>query len=175
VLLLLLEDDAMTVRLTGINTMSFFAKQSSSIRPAVMRFLIDMLNDEIDEVRIGALKGIAVFNQIMKLTDAEVDTVLFNLSEDNTKLRAQIYKFFGEIIIEDRKVLLQLIERVVKNLNVFVAQDQHLIFKLMQKIGYNHSGDIIKIYHKILNVDKKYLTQEPNWNDTTYVAKMIAI
>jgi len=27
-----------------------------------MRFLIDMLNDEIDEVRIGALKGIAVFN-----------------------------------------------------------------------------------------------------------------
>jgi len=47
-----------------------------------------MLNDEIDEVRIGALHGIASFNQVMKLSSMEVDTVLFNLSEDNAKLRA---------------------------------------------------------------------------------------
>lgn len=70
---------------------------------------------------------------------------------------------------------MSLIERVVKNLGVFAQQDQHQIFKLMQKLGDNHSGEIIKVYHKILNVDKKYLTQEPNWNDTTYVARMIAI
>ena len=53
---------------------------------------------------------------------------------------------------------MSLIERVVKNLGVFAQQDQHQIFKLMQKLGDNHSGEIIKVYHKILNVDKKYLT-----------------
>ena len=31
------------------------------------------------------------------------------------------------------------------------------------------------MYHNILNVDKRYLAQEPHWNDTTYVAKIILI
>lgn len=46
-----------------------------------------MLNDEIDEVRIGALTGIGNFNRVLSLSDHEVDTVLFNLNEDNLNLR----------------------------------------------------------------------------------------
>jgi hypothetical protein len=58
-----------------------------------------MLNDEIDEVRIGALHGISGFNEILALNDEEVDSVLFNLNEDNQRLREEIYKFFGRTII----------------------------------------------------------------------------
>ena len=49
--------------------MSWFAKKCKSIRLSVLRFLIDMLNDEIDEIRIGSLQGIALFNEILKLND----------------------------------------------------------------------------------------------------------
>ena len=104
ILLLLLEDDSAAVRLAGINSMSFFAKQTPDIRQKVLRFLIDMLNDEIDEVRIGSLAGIASFNQVMKLKEKDVDTVLFNLTEDNLILRNSIYRFFGEILISDSEV-----------------------------------------------------------------------
>lgn len=58
-----------------------------------------MLNDEIDEVRIGALHGISDFNEILALNDEEVDSVLFNLNEDNPRLREEIYKFFGKTVI----------------------------------------------------------------------------
>ena len=47
-----------------------------------------MLNDEIDEVRIEALLGIESFNEVIQLSDYEVDIVLFNLNEDNFQLRA---------------------------------------------------------------------------------------
>jgi hypothetical protein len=46
-----------------------------------------MLNDEIDDVRIGALHGIEKFNEVLTLNDHEVETVLFNLNEDNLVLR----------------------------------------------------------------------------------------
>ena len=63
----LLEDDSMAVRITGIRAMSHFAKKSPAIRQQCLRFLIEMLNDQIDEVRIGALHGIASFNEVMQL------------------------------------------------------------------------------------------------------------
>ena len=31
--------------------------------------------------------------------DEEVDSVLFNLNEDNMRLREEIYKFFGKTVI----------------------------------------------------------------------------
>lgn len=46
-----------------------------------------MLNDDINDVRIGALHGIQTFNKVLTLNDYEVDSVLFNLNEDNPRLR----------------------------------------------------------------------------------------
>jgi integrator complex subunit 4 len=63
----MLEDDSMEVRLAGITTMSCLAKQCQSIRKKCLNFLIDMLNDEIDEVRIGSLHGISRFNDVLAL------------------------------------------------------------------------------------------------------------
>ena len=105
-----------------------------------------MLNDEIDEVRIGSLVGIASFNQVMKLKEKDVDTVLFNLTEDNLVLRNSIYKFFGEIVTSDPEVFKSMLAKILVNLERYEG-DQHHIFKLMQKLGINHSKMIVKIYH----------------------------
>ena len=87
ILLLLLEDDSMAVRMAGIDAMSMFGKACSEVRPRCLNFLIDMLNDEINDVRIGALHGIESFNKVLQLNEYEVETVLFSLNEDNAKLR----------------------------------------------------------------------------------------
>lgn len=113
----------MTLRLAGIKTMSWFAKKCIKIRLNVLRFLIDMLNDEIDEVRIGALKGISSFNEILQLNDNEVETVLFNLYEDNVKLRSEIYLFFGETIIDGNVLFLKLVDRLLLVLGKYLAED----------------------------------------------------
>ena len=120
----MLEDDSMMVRLAGIRAMSVFAAKCPQIRSRCLRFLIDMLNDEIDEVRVGALHGISRFNEVLILNDYEVETVLFNLNEDNVKLRAEIYRFFGETII-DRSfdLFMKLIDRLIKCLIKYQMQD----------------------------------------------------
>jgi integrator complex subunit 4 len=137
--------------------MSFFAKRTPSIRQNSLRFMIDMLNDDIDDVRIESLIGIASFNQVMKLKEDEVEDVLFNLTEDNIKLRSGIYRFFGEVIIENSKLFITLVETIIVNLGRYAYQDRHFIYKLMQKLGRNHSELVIEIYHRILKFDKRYL------------------
>jgi hypothetical protein len=125
---MLLEDDSMNVRLAGIKAMSIFAAKCTNIRLRCLRFLIDMLNDEIDEVRVGALRGISRFNEVLTLKEHEVDTVIFNLNEDNILLRSEIYLFFGETIIEKKELFLKLIEKLMGK---YLKEDKHHIFKLM--------------------------------------------
>lgn len=152
----------MLLRLAGIKSMSIFALKCPGIRIQCLRLLIDMLNDELDEVRIGALHGIERFNEVLTLNDHEVETVLFNLNEDNVKLRREIYLFFGEVNIDRNLVFLKLIDRLMNNLVKYHSEDQHMIFELMRKLGKSHSKLVINIYHKILDVDKRFLAKEPD-------------
>ena len=114
--MLLLEDDSMDVRLSGIRAMGYFAREVKEIRLKCLNFLIDMLNDEIDEVRIGALHAIAYFNDVSELKEYEVNIVLFNLNEDNSRLREEIYKFFGRTIISNAELFSKLLKKLYDNL-----------------------------------------------------------
>lgn len=141
-----------------------------------------MLNDEIDQVRIGALHGIARFNQeTLQLNEYEVDTVLFNLNEDNLALRCHIYALFGSTCIpsENETLLLTLVDRLIGNLykRAESREDHAMIFAVLKKIGSRpqHASGIVANYHAVLGLDKGYLNREPQQNDVGYVARMILV
>eukprot|EP00351_Strombidinopsis_sp_SopsisLIS2011_P006487 CAMPEP_0116885482 /NCGR_PEP_ID=MMETSP0463-20121206/18840_1 /TAXON_ID=181622 /ORGANISM="Strombidinopsis sp, Strain SopsisLIS2011" /LENGTH=143 /DNA_ID=CAMNT_0004543963 /DNA_START=512 /DNA_END=940 /DNA_ORIENTATION=- len=143
--------------------MSFFGKQCVDIRKTCLNFLIDMLNDEIDSVRIAALYGIQSFNEVLTLNDYEVDTVLFSLSEDNSKLREAIYQFFKEITVNQAPLFQKILDKIFINLGRFKQQDRDKIFSLVQRLGKTHSKIVQGIYYKILGIDKRFLAKEPDW------------
>ncbi|CDW84004.1 integrator complex subunit 4 [Stylonychia lemnae] len=153
IFLLLIEDDSMSVRISGIDLMSKLAQKAQEIRQKCLNFLIDMLNDEIDEVRIGALHGIANFNDVSQLNEYEVNIVLFNLNEDNQRLRDEIYLFFGRTIISK----------------------SDLFLKLLYKLGQTHSQLVSSLVFKILGIDKRFQAIDPIWTDVIYIANMILI
>ena len=166
----------MAVRLAGIQAMSCFGRVCGEIRSKCLTFLIDMLNDEIDQVRIGALHGIKNFNKVLTLNDYEVETVLFNLNEDNPGLREEIYHFFGDTSVLSGALFTKILDKLFQNLIKFEHQgDTEKIFCLVKKLGRSHSKLVGSIYLKTLNIDKRFLAKEPDWTDTVYVAKMILI
>ena len=140
ILLLMLEDDSMAVRLAGINAMSCFGRVCSEIRGKCLNHLIDMLNDEINDVRIASLHGIKRFNKVLTLNDYEVETVLFNLNEDNPRLREEIYLFFGDTTVTQTALFTKILDKLYSNLIKFEHQDDtYKIFALVQKLGRSHS------------------------------------
>lgn len=176
ILLMMLEDDSMGVRLAGIRTMSCYGQACSEIRSRCLTFLIDMLNDEINDVRIGALHGIQTFNKVLTLNDYEVDTVLFNLNEDNPRLREEIYKFFAATTVSQGALFQKIIDKLFSNLVKFEHQGEtEKIFALCHKLGKSHSRLVSSLYLKTLNIDKRFLAKELDWTDQVYVAKMILI
>ncbi len=176
ILLMMLEDDSMAVRLAGIRTMSCYGQACSEIRSRCLTFLIDMLNDEINDVRIGALHGIQTFNKVLTLNDYEVDTVLFNLNEDNPRLREEIYKFFAATTVSQGALFQKIIDKLFSNLVKFEHQGEtEKIFALCHKLGKSHSRLVSSLYLKTLNIDKRFLAKELDWTDQVYVAKMILI
>lgn len=179
-MLLLLEDDSMAVRLASIEAMSVFAVRCGVIRQQVLRLLIDMLNDEIDDVRIAALNGIARFNQkALTLSDYEVETVLFNLNEDNQQLRSHIYDLFGATLIpaKNEALLLKLVERLIACLWKHQGEDTYKIYAVMRSLGAQeaHATIILDNYHKLLGFEKGYLPVEPHQDDPAYIARVILI
>ena len=176
ILLMMLEDDSMAVRLAGIRAMSCYGQACAEIRPRCLTLLIDMLNDEINDVRIGALHGILGFNKVLTLNDYEVDTVLFNLNEDNPRLREEIYNFFAATTVSSGSLFQKIIDKLFSNLVKFEHQGEtEKIFCLCHKLGQTHSRLVSSLYLKMLNIDKRFLAKEPDWTDSVYIAKMILI
>ena len=138
--------------------MSCFGKSCSEIRSRCLNFLIDMLNDEINDVRIGALHGIQMFNKVLTLNDYEVDTVLFNLNEDNPRLREETYLFFTATKVGQGALFQKILDKLFANLVKFEHQDElEKIFSLVQKLVYSHSRLVSSIHLKMLQIDKRFL------------------
>jgi hypothetical protein len=121
---MMLEDDSMAVRIAGIRAMSCYGRLCEEIRKSCLTFLIDMLNDDINDVRIGALHGIQTFNKVLTLDDYAVDTVLFNLNEDNPRLRQEIYKFFAATTVNSGALFQKIIDKLFSNLVKFEHQGE---------------------------------------------------
>ena len=131
---------------------------------------------EVGLLRIAALHGIQRFNKVLTLNDYEVEIVLFNLNEDNPRLREEIYLFFGETTVSQGALFTKILNKLFDNLQKFEHQeDTEKIFSLVQKLGKSHSKLVSSIYLKTLNIDKRYLAKEPDQTDIVYVAKMILI
>ena len=102
--------------------------------------------------------------------------MLFNLNEDNPRLREEIYLFFGETTVSQGALFTKILNKLFDNLQKFEHQeDTEKIFSLVQKLGKSHSKLVSSIYLKTLNIDKRYLAKEPDQTDIVYVAKMILI
>lgn len=135
---------------------------------------MNMLNDEIDEVRIAALQCMSVFNKTLILDKNSVNIVVFNLKEHNSELRHSIYSFFGHIQVDDWHTFDLLMGHLLSNIRKF-KMDKLGIFHTFKRLGHNHSEIVDRNLAKILGHDLKFKTKEPLWEDVKHTAIMIMI
>ena len=169
------QDEKYEIRLKTIDALKHFSLHCPFIQEQAQDILMNMLSDEIDEVRIASLKNMAEFKNTLVLDKNSVNIVIFNLKEFNPALRHSIYFFFSHIKVDNRESFEFLIKHLIFNMAKF-KQDRYSIFKTFQRLGNNHSHFIADNLDKILGHKLEYRFAEPNWiNDDVHIAKMIMI
>ena len=71
-----LEDEFCEVRTEAVRALATLCSSSTALAVKALDFLADMLNDEIDEVRLGAIRSMAVASQHAVLRDEQVEVLL---------------------------------------------------------------------------------------------------
>ena len=168
------QDEKSEIRLKAIEALKYFSSKYPSIQDKAQDILMNMLNDEIDEVRIASLKCMAVFDKTLVLDQNDVNIVIFNLKEHNSELRHSIYSFFGHIKVDEWSTCKLLMDHLLLNMKKF-KQDKYGIFKTFKRLGSNHDTIVYNNLDKILGHDLKFKRSEPLWDDDEHTAKMIMI
>ena len=167
-------DERLEIRLKAIDSLKYFSSKYPSVQDKAQEILMNMLNDEVDEVRIASLKWLSVFDRTLILDQDDVDVVIFNLKEYNSELRHSIYLFFGHIKVDKWSTWSLLIEHLFINMKIF-KMDKYGIFKTFRRLGSNHDELVYENLDKILNHDSKFKAAEPQWDNDEHTAKMIMI
>lgn len=168
------QDEKYEIRLKTIEALKHYSAKSESIQEKSQNILLNMLNDEIDEVRIASLQCMSVFNKTLILDKNTVNIVLFNLKEHNSELRHSIYSFFGQIQVDDWQTFNLLMNHLLLNIAKF-KMDKMGIFHTFKRLGHNHSKIVDQNLDKILGHDLAFRKEEPIWDDVKHTAKMIMI
>eukprot|EP00667_Euglena_gracilis_P015817 EG_transcript_16477 len=82
-----MEDEFQEVRQAAIASVCTLSTQHKTFQSIAVDFLIDMFNDEIDCVRIGAIRAVAKLCGDRPFTDAQLTVVLANLQDASPAVR----------------------------------------------------------------------------------------
>jgi len=168
------QDEKYEIRLKAVEALKYFSSRYASVQDKAQNILMNMLNDEIDDVRISALKCMSAFDKTLILDRNSVNVVIFNLKEHNSELRLSIYSFFGHIKVDNWETCKLLMDHLLQNIKKF-KQDKYSILKTFKRLGENHDVIVYNNLDEILRQRLKYHFNEPQWDNEEHTAKMITV
>ena len=176
-----LENESADVRLGTIDALIRLTviKKSKDLAKKSLDALIDMLNDEIETVRLHAVKGVTA---IMKNSDADLRTlyadqfqnVISALDDSVFSIRMSIRQLLSECVIKEVDSVYKVVTQLIRNLSKY-PQDKEGIWKTFSALGKNHAASTQSLTNCLLNIHPFYDCQEPNMEEPAYVGILLMI
>ena len=181
-LLNLLESESCDVRLAVLNTTGCLlhyllnASKFESIKSLVyktVKILLDAINDEFQEVRVKVFEFLSTLTPHFFLEKKlDLESCIFNLRDSDPMLRHAIYDFLCRVKIKNSTDMLTILETLYGLFNKF-PEDKDYIFSVSASMARKNTQHAKSVSNKLLNIDKRFLHHELNWNEPVYVAKLI--
>ena len=164
-----LEDECMRVRQETVKSIFFLCNED--IKNETFDFLVDLLNDDSQQVRILVSSVLKKLSKkfIWKIPPGDLNLVIINLEESNRKINRNLLRFCGRLhYTEDTFCIFQvLLDKVSLGKNI----DE--IYRCIRKIARRNLQLLYSNHAKIYQVDDRILGREPSVLDKTYVAKLM--
>ena len=166
------------VRVASIHSLAELAhkEKSGNFAKVAMDYLVDMLNDEIENVRLQAINSCCKLASVVPvLLEDQLENVLKGcLPDARQDIRLSTHRLLASCSLLSRDSLMTTIEELLKSLQKYPA-DQYSIYTAFRDLGKNHPNFVAALTPKLLELHPFFDTQEIDISDTEHAAKMVLI
>ncbi|CAD5115381.1 DgyrCDS4360 [Dimorphilus gyrociliatus] len=169
-----LEDEFVEVRNATVDAICELAANSPRFAVLSQDSLLDMMNDEIEDVRMNAVHSLTKVACHISLREDQVEAISGCLKDYSTDIRKALHEMFSRLRVTTKVTLKMLIEELLNNLKKY-PQDRLSIWKCMQNMGKVNSNMVQCIVPYLLHLHPYFDTPEPDINDPAYVAVLLLV
>lgn len=142
--------------------MTVLSQYSKPFKNRAFPFILDMLNDEMPQVCMFAIKALQKIPDIT-IPDHLVDLVLLSIKDSNLMVRKEGYDLISRVSFS--KVGLSAIIETLQFNYLEKNQDTPLILSCLFRLGKNHSRYIKEDVPTYLGLDYRFLAVEKDFSD----------
>jgi len=169
-----LEDEFLEVRSAALDSICELASNSARYATLSMDFLVDMLNDEIEGIRLNAIFSLRKISRHIVFRDDQLETVLSIVDDANREVREGVHELLSAGSIATKNGLMTAVLRLLRNLCKYPA-DRESIWKCFHHLGENHPTLVLALVNELLSTHAYFDTPEPNMDDPAYISVLILV
>ena len=169
-----LDDECAEVRLRALLTVSQIAKKNANFATSALDLIVDMFSDEIQSVRLEAIRCLGSFSTNVTLRDEQLDVVLYNLEENSQFIREAIHRLLGSCALPTGSAILSVVNSLLANLTKYPL-DVYSIWRCVKGIGSHNGHAVCSQVSGLLRAHPFFISNEPNPEDPAYISILILV
>ncbi|KAL8567239.1 hypothetical protein ACOMHN_046649 [Nucella lapillus] len=169
-----LEDEFLEVRNAALDSLCELAVQCGRFAVLAQDSIIDMVNDEIESVRLNAIHSLHKLSPHLTLRDDQLEIVLGVLQDFSYSTREALRGLLGEICMVTQESVKSTIMALLENM-VRYPEDRTSIYVCSQHIGQHHSQLTMMLAEDLLCLHPYLDSPEPSTDDPSYITVLLAV
>ncbi|KRX26859.1 Proteasome subunit alpha type-1 [Trichinella nelsoni] len=162
------------VRAASVKSMADLALKNTEFAQKCVDPLVDMFNDEIEEVRLNAMKSLATLCPYITISDEQLNFICQGLVDASPDAREAAREVLATCRLETCFGVKKAIVALEKNFNTY-AEDGESICYCMQKLGQRLAGLVAPLTSEMLGLHPIFLYPESVLSNNFYTAKLIMV
>jgi integrator complex subunit 4 len=170
-----LEDEFSQVRMASLDSLCKLAELYPLFAKQSLDFFVDMLNDEIEDIRLKAIYSLGRLGQRdLSLRADQIEIILPVLKDSSSRTREALHLMLSKCRLTNAASLQSCIQSLLDNLRRY-PEDRSSIWACCQHLGRRHPTFSASLANELLGVHSFFDLQEPSLDDHAYIAILILI
>ncbi|KAK0426182.1 hypothetical protein QR680_009575 [Steinernema hermaphroditum] len=169
-----LEDEFMAVRQAAVYSLGRLAVDRPTFANACIEHLADMFNDEIEEIRLDAIKALTPLVVHGTLQKYQLPTILNVLDDAAQESRFALHELLGKSNLYDPECLEMCVKALLHSLKRYPL-DQTSTYRCLSRLGTRHAVFVQCLLDNLLELHAVFDTPEQTVDDPFYVAKLMLV
>ncbi|VDP13703.1 unnamed protein product [Heligmosomoides polygyrus] len=163
-----------SVRRAAVFSLGKLASTRPSFAGSALDHLADMFNDEIVEVRLGAIAALTPLIVHGELQKEQLETVLQCLDDAIVDSRQALRVLLAKAEFADAECMKICATALLNCLHRFPG-DKNQIYRCLSEVGARHAVFVHGMVRELLGLHLVYDTREQQIDDVFYIAKLILV